>query len=852
MTKSAFQIAAAILTASFSLLAPSPLRAADAPAEMVTNPGFEGPYTPLAPTRGKGSITGAVANGWNDNSSWADVDIEYAEVKSGVHGGSSAQSVTVKQVRSGGAQMQQFVPLVANHIYIFTMWVKGQSGAQAGMALRQAGPPYKTYGQKTVTCDGEWHKLTVQALPGDTTKDSIMIYPPIGSTLLIDDASLTDVTSSASDAPAKVGNMLPDGSFEAGFGGGWSVRARLGGPSQMNAFEMTDPRAVVDATTAADQKQSVKITLPCGAVATFGSPLVTYNFGRAHTATVWAKSDVEGSGAALTLLGSTDKTSLRLTKEWQQATLTTTLPFGEATRIIVTSTTSRPGTIWIDGASLSEGAMAFTAPSPELVLSVNRPGGIFFDGEPAILGVAAANVPVSATIHLSCLDMYGKLTTLPTAPASAAAIKIAPDPAHPRGMFKVTAQLFAADGKPISQAVQQVFSRLPRPRELKPEQSYFGAHIPLANEFFQLSRAIGSRWCRIHDATWVTKWPTVETAPGKFEFHDEGVDAALKSGLAVLGMFDGGPVWASVTPRARNGYFANYNAVDTPNAEDEWTSYVEKLATRYKGRIDTWEVWNEPWGRQFSPGTPETYGKLLKLAYVAAKAANPAATIIGIDTARSREAFTDPAMKAAGGSSVYDEFSFHDYYASLYGGPKSPAATDAAVYDGFEKLYGKVTPRWVTEEAPMEGVQSLYWPVGSESETRIQYAKAVRFNVTEIGYGVKRLFYYSLHSDPLYGESGLIGLEHDRTIKPVIAAQAVLAALVDGDPCSARTEPVTGVDCYTFTHSPTAKVDVVWSYDGANHAIKVPKGAKLLDAIGNPLPSTDTLAVGNEPIYILR
>lgn len=835
-----------------ALILPLPVRAADAPPEMLTNPGFEAPYTPIVPGHSKGVISGAVPNGWFDNSGWADVDVDYAEAKTGVHGGASALAITVKQVRGGGAQLVQFVPLAANHIYTLTVWFKGQNGAQAGVGLRQAGPPYKTYGQKTVTCDGEWHQLSVQANPADTTKDSLMIYPPTGSTLYVDDASLKDVTDSASNAPAKVGNMLPDGSFEAGFGGGWSSRVRLGGPTQMSAFEMTDPKAVIDTTTAGDQKQSVKVTVPCGAAVFFGSPLVGYNFGRPHTATVWAKSDVDGSGATIQILGSNDKASLALTKVWQQLTLTTTLPFGDSTRLTVTATTNRPGTIWIDGATLTEGAATAAPLTPELALSVARPGGVFFDGETAVIGVAVANTPAGATVRAGCLDMYGHVTAMPPVPAATPALKLAPDALHPRGVFKVTAQLFTSDGKPIGSPIEQVFARLPRPREIAPEQSYFGAHIPLSPEYFQLCRAIGVRWCRIHDATWVTKWPTVETAPGKFEYHDEGVDAARKAGLAVLGMFDGGPVWASVTPKARTGYFANYNVVDTPNADDEWKSYVEKTVTRYKGRIDAWEVWNEPWGRQFTPGTPEIYGKLLKIAYATAKAANPNATIIGIDTARARDTFTDAAMKAAGGSSAYDEFSFHDYYASMYGGPKSPAATDATIYDGFEKLYGKITPRWLTEEAPTEGVQSLYWPIGTEHETRIQYAKAVRFNVSEIGYGVKRLFYYSLHSDPFFGEAGLIGLEHDRTIKPVIAAQAVLAALIDGAPCTGRTEPAPGVDSFGFRRADGSRVDILWSYDGAEHRVPVAKTTRVLDVIGNPLPHAEFVTVTTEPIYIER
>jgi hypothetical protein len=125
--------------------------------------------------------------------------------------------------------------------------------------------------------------------------------------------------------------------------------------------------------------------------------------------------------------------------------------------------------------------------------------------------------------------------------------------------------------------------------------------------------------------------------------------------------------------------------------------------------------------------------------------------VVGLCSTRGQVAFTDGALKAAGGASSYDELSYNTYYGSLGGGPISDGAEDAACFDAFESKYGHVTPHWVTESAPTDGVQSFYWPVGIESETRIQYAETIRFDVSQIGHGAKHVFYYSLHSNPTYG-----------------------------------------------------------------------------------------------------
>jgi hypothetical protein len=68
-----------------------------------------------------------------------------------------------------------------------------------------------------------------------------------------------------------------------------------------------------------------------------------------------------------------------------------------------------------------------------------------------------------------------------------------------------------------------------------------------------------------------------------------------------------------------------------PDRLSDWTDFLRALAARYKGRIDAYEIWNEPnltreWGRK-APSGPE-YAAFLKASRDAIKAVDPQALVI--------------------------------------------------------------------------------------------------------------------------------------------------------------------------------------------------------------------------------
>ena len=115
-----------------------------------------------------------------------------------------------------------------------------------------------------------------------------------------------------------------------------------------------------------------------------------------------------------------------------------------------------------------------------------------------------------------------------------------------------------------------------------------------------------------------------------------------------------------------------YDNGDLPKSQaalDGYARYVTFVVNYFKGRVSQFEVWNE-WngGMGGLSGTPQTgasYVPLLKVAYKAIKAANPAATVVGGVVSWTDQVWLD-AFAKAGGLDYVDAFSVHPYVLNPY------------------------------------------------------------------------------------------------------------------------------------------------------------------------------------------
>jgi len=140
---------------------------------------------------------------------------------------------------------------------------------------------------------------------------------------------------------------------------------------------------------------------------------------------------------------------------------------------------------------------------------------------------------------------------------------------------------------------------------------------------------------------------------------------------------DSTPTWAGVSGGAPLSA--------APADPQEFASFMGALATRYKGEIGAYEIWNEPNGYQFWSPAPNAadYVALLKAAYPVIKAADPNAVVVaaGLGSVISFGTLTiDPVtylqeMYDAGAQGYFDAVAFHPYLYSKAFSTPSPYAS---------------------------------------------------------------------------------------------------------------------------------------------------------------------------------
>lgn len=177
-------------------------------------------------------------------------------------------------------------------------------------------------------------------------------------------------------------------------------------------------------------------------------------------------------------------------------------------------------------------------------------------------------------------------------------------------------------------------------------------------------------------------WEDLEQ-PGKGEFfdrkfnkstwekYDRIVALADEYGLEIIARLDHPPAWTRADGHSR-GYFA------PPDNYEDYGDFVHAVASRYKGKIKYYQLWNEPniypeWGEQ--PVNAQDYTRLLKIGYKRAKEADPNAVIISAGLAQTLE--TGPRnlsdllflqqMYDAGAKNYFDILAVMNY--GLFTGP---------------------------------------------------------------------------------------------------------------------------------------------------------------------------------------
>lgn len=174
--------------------------------QAVLNSSFEDVGVPVraAPAEHKAKITGQIARYWNDNSSWADVDIHYSLDTTNPHSGQNAQKIEVTRIGSGVAHFVQEMQFFKNRIYRFTVWLKGTPGQSVQLVLRQKRAPFNDYASKSASLNAEWHAFQVGGQIPENAEGYVMLRTSAPMSYWVDDAQFEDVTGATANLESKV------------------------------------------------------------------------------------------------------------------------------------------------------------------------------------------------------------------------------------------------------------------------------------------------------------------------------------------------------------------------------------------------------------------------------------------------------------------------------------------------------------------------------------------------------------------------------------------------------------------------------------------------------------------------
>jgi hypothetical protein len=175
--------------------------------------------------------------------------------------------------------------------------------------------------------------------------------------------------------------------------------------------------------------------------------------------------------------------------------------------------------------------------------------------------------------------------------------------------------------------------------------------------------AAGIEWARI-DLGWANVFPNGPNPTGQWYIDkiDRAVDYANSKGMKILGIWYYTPGWA-------NGGRGPY--VPPTNVND-YASSAQWAASHWKGRIQAWQVWNEPDPIQpFWQGTQDQYVALLKAGYPAFHRGDPSTTVVLGGPSSNDDTWIE-GIYARGGRGSFDVLATHPYQGQADAPPEHP------------------------------------------------------------------------------------------------------------------------------------------------------------------------------------
>ena len=258
------------------------------------------------------------------------------------------------------------------------------------------------------------------------------------------------------------------------------------------------------------------------------------------------------------------------------------------------------------------------------------------------------------------------------------------------------------------------------------------------------------------------------TDPGNSCYSWANLDTWVRSkgpsaGMDVLYTLGGTPGWATSQTAPRTacetaGIYSCLAPVDVDKSpssglgdgtDTTWINFITALATRYKGQIQFYELWNEPDSPNFFAGTNAQFIRMMNDAAAIIRSIDPAARLVCPSFHGPTAATWFAAFLTAGGAADFDIVNFHGRGSGVSNNQPEVILTTYAAAQAVIVAHGLSNlPFWDDEAG---------WLQNQVLDPDMQAAYVARSYILRASLGLARFYWYQWDSQAPYGLQGTIG-----------------------------------------------------------------------------------------------
>jgi hypothetical protein len=454
-------------------------------------------------------------------------------------------------------------------------------------------------------------------------------------------------------------------------------------------------------------------------------------------------------------------------------------------------------------------------------------------------GTANASLTVtgSPTPNVTCEANGAGTVQLSGSTVSYSAPNVLPE----GGQISITCTAANAAGSTVASVLANISTVIPEGYAGPVPATYFAMHILQPSDWPTVS--IGA----LGKVTGVL-WPYVEPTKGQYNWArlDEFVDEANANGVGLMYSSEGVPPWAAADQSTciPEQYFGPYCTSTVSNLQD-WDDFVTQLVTRYRGRIQIYELWNEP-SQRFT-GTMEQLVVLTQHEHDIIRSIDPAATILSPAVIAEGSAYLDSYF-AAGGTVDIDAVAMHGYSTPTNDIAEMITQSISISIKNVMSKYGlSAKPLWNTETS-WGGTNR-----GAITDPDLRAAFVARGYFLNWSIGISRFYWYAWDS-PVVGTLWTPGSAPSEAAVAFEQVRNWITGATMPQPCSINGAASAYHAVYTcdLTRSPGYEARAVWNTDGPSTYAAPSQYVHYRDLQGNvfDVPTNRQVTIGHKPILL--